>query len=60
MLYYREIVGKKTVLVQGLAGRSMEKNSQLRCLEAPKEMITILSHLGNANQNSPEIPPHTS
>jgi hypothetical protein len=29
-------------------------------LEAPKEMFNILSHQGNANQNKPEIPPHTS
>jgi hypothetical protein len=29
-------------------------------LEAPKEMFNILSHQGNANQNDPEHPPHTS
>jgi hypothetical protein len=28
--------------------------------EAPKEMFNILSHQENANQNDPEIPPHTS
>jgi hypothetical protein len=28
--------------------------------EAPKEMFNILSHQGNANQNNPEILPHTS
>jgi len=28
--------------------------------ETPKEMLIILSHQGNANQNNPEIPPHTS
>jgi hypothetical protein len=28
--------------------------------EAPKDMFNILSHQGNANQNIPEIPPHTS
>jgi hypothetical protein len=28
--------------------------------EAPKEIFNILSHQGNANQNNPEIPPHTS
>jgi hypothetical protein len=28
--------------------------------EAPKEMFNILSHQGNANQNNPEISPHTS
>ena len=28
--------------------------------EAPKEMFNILSHQGNANQNKPEILPHTS
>ena len=26
----------------------------------PKEMFNILSYQGNANQNNPEIPPHTS
>ena len=25
-----------------------------------KEVLNILSHQGNANQNNPEIPPHTS
>jgi hypothetical protein len=25
-----------------------------------KKMFNILSHQGNANQNNPEIPPHTS
>jgi hypothetical protein len=25
-----------------------------------KKMFTILNHQGNANQNNPEIPPHTS
>jgi hypothetical protein len=28
--------------------------------EAPKEMFNILSHQGKANENNPEIPPHTS
>jgi hypothetical protein len=28
--------------------------------EETKEMFNILSHQGNANQNNPEIPPHTS
>ena len=28
--------------------------------EAPKEMLNIPSHQGNANQNNPEILPHTS
>jgi hypothetical protein len=28
--------------------------------EASKEMFKILSHQGNANQNDPGIPPHTS
>jgi hypothetical protein len=28
--------------------------------EVPKEMFNILSRQGNANQNNPEIPPHTS
>ena len=28
--------------------------------EAPKEMSNILSSQGNANQNNPEIPLHTS
>jgi hypothetical protein len=32
---------------------------QLRSTE-PKEMFNILSHQGNANQNNPEIPSHTS
>jgi hypothetical protein len=25
-----------------------------------KKMFNILNHQGNANQNNPEIPPHTS
>jgi hypothetical protein len=25
-----------------------------------KKMFSILNHQGNANQNNPEIPPHTS
>ena len=36
---------------------------QLRILngrEAPKEMFNIFNHQENANQNNPEIPPHTS
>jgi len=28
--------------------------------ETPKEMFNIFSHKGNANQNNPEISPHTS
>jgi hypothetical protein len=43
--------------------QSETKNSQLRNTngwEAPKEMFNILSQQGNANQNNPEIPPHTS
>ena len=28
--------------------------------EAPKEIFNILSQEGNANQNNPEIPPHTN
>ena len=28
--------------------------------EALKEMFKVLSHQGNANQNNPEIPFHTS
>jgi len=28
--------------------------------EVPKEMFNIFSHKGNANQNNPEIPPHSS
>jgi hypothetical protein len=28
--------------------------------EAPKEMFDKLNHQGNANQNKPEILPHTS
>jgi hypothetical protein len=28
--------------------------------EAPKAMFNILSHQENANQNNPDIPPHTS
>jgi hypothetical protein len=28
--------------------------------EAPEKMLNILNHQGNANQNNPEIPPHTS
>ena len=29
-------------------------------LESSKEVLDILSHQGNANQNNPKIPPHTS
>jgi hypothetical protein len=29
-------------------------------LETLKEMFKVLSDLRNANQNNPEIPPHTS
>ena len=32
----------------------------LNSQEAPKEMFNILSHQGNANQDDPEILPHTS
>jgi hypothetical protein len=28
--------------------------------EAPEKMFNILNHQGNANQNNPEIPSHTS
>jgi hypothetical protein len=28
--------------------------------EAPKEILNILSHQENANQDNPEIPSHTS
>jgi hypothetical protein len=28
--------------------------------KAPKELFNILNNQGNANQNNPEIPPHTS
>jgi hypothetical protein len=28
--------------------------------EAPEKMFNILNHHENANQNNPEIPPHTS
>jgi hypothetical protein len=28
--------------------------------EAPEKMFNILNHQGNATQNNPEIPPHTS
>jgi hypothetical protein len=28
--------------------------------EAPEKMFNILNQQGNANQNNPEIPPHTS
>jgi hypothetical protein len=28
--------------------------------EAPREMVNILSHQINANQNNPEIPPDTT
>jgi hypothetical protein len=28
--------------------------------ETPEKMFNILNHQGNANQNNPEIPPHTS
>jgi hypothetical protein len=34
------------------------KNSNGR--KAPEKMFNILNHQGNANQNNPEIPPHTS
>jgi hypothetical protein len=28
--------------------------------ETPEKMFNILNHQGNANQNNPEIPPHSS
>ena len=28
--------------------------------EAPEKILGILNHQGNANQNNPGIPPHTS
>ena len=28
--------------------------------EAPEKLFNILNHQGNANQNNPEIPPHTN
>jgi hypothetical protein len=43
--------------------RAKQKNSLLRnneWLVAPEKMFNILNHQGNANQNNPEIPPHTS
>jgi hypothetical protein len=27
--------------------------------ETPKEMLNVLSHQGNANQNNSEVPPYT-
>jgi hypothetical protein len=35
-------------------------NNHYSLIEAPKEMFNILSHQGNANQNDPEIPHHSS
>jgi hypothetical protein len=32
----------------------------LKNLLLPEKMLNILNHQGNANQNNPEIPPHTS
>ena len=42
--------GLQSILNQGIL------NGQ----EAPKEKFNILIHQGNANQNDPEILPHTS
>ena len=33
---------------------------EYRMAETPEKMFNILNHQGNANQNNPEIPPHTS
>jgi len=43
-------IAKQNILSRGLS------NGQ----KAPKEMFNIFSHKGNANQNNPEISPHTS
>jgi hypothetical protein len=44
--------------------QSKTKNFHLRNTDAEKhlkkKMFSILNHQGNANQNNPEIPPHTS
>jgi hypothetical protein len=32
----------------------------LNGIEAPEKIFNILNHQGNANQNNPKIPPHTS
>ena len=32
----------------------------LNCREASNEMFNFLSHVGNANQNKPGIPPYTN
>jgi hypothetical protein len=45
--------------------QSQTKNSQLRNTEwlrstFKKKMFNILNHQGNANQNNPGIPPHTT
>jgi hypothetical protein len=40
--------------------RAKQRTLNLGNWEAPKEMFNILSHEENANQNNPEIPPHTS
>jgi len=39
---------------------SWHQQYYLGLVAAPKEMFNILSHQGNASQNNPEIPPHTS
>jgi hypothetical protein len=44
------------LVIQFLLARSLKKISG----EASKEIFNVLSQEGNANQNNPEIPPHTS
>jgi hypothetical protein len=50
-----------TLLKMGYRAKQRILNRGIpRGQEAPKEMLNILSHWGNAKQNNPEIPPHTN
>jgi hypothetical protein len=42
------------------AGEMAESVKRVHYREAPEKMFNILNHQGNANQNNPEIPPHTN
>jgi hypothetical protein len=60
-----EILDPLLSFVQGDKNKNRAKQKtlnqgKLNGQEAPKEMFNILNHQENANQNNPEILPHTS
>ena len=57
-LDYRE--SNKPVKEWGRAKQRLLNQELLDSWEIAKEKLNILNHHGNANQNNPEIPPHTS